>query len=726
MLSIAVIICAYSNQRREQLHEAIRSVQEQEHRPDQVVVVIDNNESLLHDTREFFPHFEVVPNDGMRGLSGARNAGIRRTWTTVIAFLDDDAIAEPAWLGRLTRHYNNPAVVAAGGKVLPLWQGGRPPWFPEEFQWVVGCSYRGLPQSLHPVRNPIGCNMSFRRTVFETIGFFREGFGRTDQDAAGGEETDLCIRTRQRMPEAIILYDPEAVVHHRVPTGRSTWGYFRKRCLAEGRSKNALVESLGAGAGLSAEHMYVTRTLPKGVARALLDAVLRLDPWGLPRAVGILAGLTLTVAGYAIAKLSRRPWDHMSVRTFQPIKVVTIDIANPPSSISLVSEGKGSYGGIFCLVRSGVQPLSIVELEHPGPVVETAEVLSALGSLRPLSSISLDRPCHGVAVVIATRDRANSLNRCLLSLFDQTRLPDEVIVVDNAPASTATADLLARQYSGRVRHVLEPIPGLGRAHNTGLQHVSSDLVLFTDDDVVLDRYWVAAMSAPMEEHAAVGCVTGLILPAELETRAQVWAERHGGFGKGLRPRTYDLGANRPKGALFPFTAGQFGSGANMAFRASALKQVGGFDSALGAGTLACGGDDLAAFFSIISGGFQLVYQPQGIVWHHHRRGEDGMRRQAYCYGVGLGAYLTKILLDDPRRFLRLAAALPAGILHMAGPFSIKRLRLPSDYPKRLVWIERLGIVAGVPGYLRSVSKMRRDDRARSIASSSNAIASKET
>ncbi|ASY73254.1 hypothetical protein N181_20355 [Sinorhizobium fredii USDA 205] len=418
----------------------------------------------------------------------------------------------------------------------------------------------------------------------------------------------------------------------------------------------------------------------------------------------------------------------MSLRAFRPIKVVTIDIANPPPSISLAGEGNDGYGGVFCLVRSGVQPLSIVELDHPGPVVATADVLAALGSLHPSPSISLDRRCRDqrIAVIIATRDRAESLNRCLVSLFDQTRLPDEVIVVDNAPASTATADLLARHYCGRVRHVLEPTPGLGRAHNTGLRHVSSDLVLFTDDDVVLDRYWVAAMAHPMEEDAAVGCVTGLILPAELETRAQVWAERHGGFGKGLRPRTYDLGVNRPKGALFPFTAGQFGSGANMAFRASALKQVGGFDSALGAGTLACGGDDLAAFFSIISGGFRLVYQPQGIVWHHHRRGEDGMRRQAYCYGLGLGAYLTKILLDDPRRFFRLAAALPAGILHMAGPFSIKRLRLPSDYPERLVWIERLGIVAGVPGYLRSLSKMRRDDRARSIASSSNTIASKET
>jgi GT2 family glycosyltransferase len=402
----------------------------------------------------------------------------------------------------------------------------------------------------------------------------------------------------------------------------------------------------------------------------------------------------------------------MSENAFRPIKVVAIDLANPPPSISLVDATKGAYGGIFCLVRSGAQPLSILEFDHPGPVVKTADLLASFASLRPIPSAAANRlrPQEKVAVIIATRDRADSLDRCLASLFDQTRVPDEVVIVDNAPASSATADLLATRYQNRARYVLEPTPGLGRAHNAGLRNVETELVLFTDDDVVLDRHWVAAMAAPMEEDPTVGCVTGLILPAELDTRAQVWTERHGGFGKGLQRRTYDLGANRPKGILFPFTAGQFGSGANMAFRANALRQIGGFDAALGAGTPARGGDDLAAFYSIISGGFRLVYQPQGIVWHYHRPGEDGMRRQAYCYGMGLGAYLTKIVMDDPRRFFRLAVALPAGILHLAGPNSKKTTRLPPDYPARLIWMERLGILAGIPGYLRSLARARRDGR----------------
>lgn len=402
----------------------------------------------------------------------------------------------------------------------------------------------------------------------------------------------------------------------------------------------------------------------------------------------------------------------MNAIAFQPIKVVSVDLLRPLPAIALSRPGEPSYGGIFCLVRAGAQPVAILELDHPGPVVDPADLLSALGPLHPLPPAArhAPSPAERVAVVIATRDRADSLDRCLGSVFEQTRIPDEVIVVDNAPASTATADLLAERYRGRVRYVLEPTPGLGRAHNTGLRHVSSDIVLFTDDDVVLDRHWVSAMAAPMEEDWTVACVTGLILPAELETRAQVWTERHGGFGKGLRRRVYDLKANRPKSVLFPFTAGQFGSGANMAFRARLLRRIGGFDPALGAGTLARGGDDLAAFFAVVNAGFRLVYQPQGVLWHYHRRGEEGMRRQAYSYGMGLGAYLTKIVMDEPRLALKLLAAFPAGILHMAGPTSQKTARLPSDYPTRLVWMERLGILAGIPGYLRSLAKRRRDDR----------------
>ncbi|MEI3854588.1 MULTISPECIES: glycosyltransferase family 2 protein [unclassified Ensifer] len=707
MSSIAVVICAYSDERRQQLGDAIGSVLNQTRRPERVVVVIDHNEALLHAIRASFPEVEVLANAGAQGLSGARNTGVRASAPMdVVAFLDDDAVAEPDWLQRLASHYAGSAIIGVGGGVLPLWQSGRPSWFPEEFQWVVGCSYRGLPEGLRPVRNPIGCNMSFRRSVFEAVGGFREGMGRSGQDAAGCEETELCIRAHQHYPNSVILYDPHAMVHHHVTAERSRWAYFRRRCLAEGRSKSAVVKAVGAGENLGAERSYVTRTLPAGVVRGLLAVATRLDAGGLMRAGAIIAGLAFTMAGYLVAKYSR------TATTFRPIKIVSIDQAKPLPAIDLSRPDGVAYGGVFCLVRSGSHPRAIVELEHEGPVVEPADLLAKIGSITSLAPIMAYRtpPKERVAVVIATRDRAESLDRCLTSLFDQTRAPDEVVVVDNAPASTATADLLSARYRGRVHYVLEPTPGLGRAHNSGLRYVSSDIVLFTDDDVVLDRHWVEAMAAPMEEDGTVGCVTGLILPAELETRAQVWTERHGGFGKGLQRRVYDLKANRPKSVLFPFTAGQFGSGANMAFRASALRRVGGFDSALGAGTLARGGDDLAAFFAIVNGGFQLVYQPQGIIWHYHRRGEEGMRRQAYCYGMGLGAYLTKIVVDDPRRALRLAAAFPAGILHMAGPTSEKTARLPSDYPRRLIWMERLGILAGVPGYLRSLAKRRRDDR----------------
>jgi len=205
----------------------------------------------------------------------------------------------------------------------------------------------------------------------------------------------------------------------------------------------------------------------------------------------------------------------------------------------------------------------------------------------------------------------------------------------------------------------------------------------------------------------VGCVTGLILPAELETRAQFWTERHGGFGKGFTRRIFDFEGNRPPGPLFPFTAGQFGSGANMAFSMEAIRRIGGFDPALGAGTLARGGDDLASFCAVLKAGYQLIYEPEAIVWHYHRRGEEGMRRQAFGYGVGLGAYLTKLIVDKPSTVFQLFRALPAGLAHMFGPSAPKNQRLPDDYPASLVWRERLGILAGLPGYLQSRAASKR-------------------
>ena len=180
----------------------------------------------------------------------------------IIAFLDDDATAAPDWLQQLSTGYANPNVVGVGGAILPHWVSSRPTWFPEEFNWVVGCDYRGLPQITAPVRNLVGANMSMRREVFETVGKFR--LGKVDT-ASRPEETELCIRTLQKFPTGIWLYEPRARVFHTVPVTRTSRRYFLTRCYHEGLGKAAMVNLVGAGDGLSAERSYMLKTLPSGV-----------------------------------------------------------------------------------------------------------------------------------------------------------------------------------------------------------------------------------------------------------------------------------------------------------------------------------------------------------------------------------------------------------------------------------------------------------------------------
>jgi O-antigen biosynthesis protein len=311
-----------------------------------------------------------------------------------------------------------------------------------------------------------------------------------------------------------------------------------------------------------------------------------------------------------------------------------------------------------------------------------------------------------ISVIVATRNRTSSLARCLDSLLAQNYFNYEIVVVDNAPSTSDTADLVRGRYAGRVIYKRDDRPGLGEAHNHALKDNAAPIVAFTDDDVLVDPNWLPAIARNFGDER-VGCVTGLILPAELETRAQLWTEKHGGFGKGFERRVYDLKENHPKTAIFPFAAGQLGSGANMSYRTSALRKIGGFDSALGAGTKSQGGDDLAAFYGIIRAGYQLVYEPQAIVWHHHRREEAGMHRQAFAHGMGLSAYLTKVIVDRPGTLVAMARAFPAGARHLLSSSSPKNSRLPSDYPVIMVWKERLGILAGVWGYFRSRAALRR-------------------
>lgn len=303
--SISVVICAYTHERWGALIDAIVSVQGQLTSAHEIIAVIDHNDTLLADVRERFPEIVALANTGPRGIAGGRNAGLAVATGEVVAFLDDDAIAAPEWVGGLAAAYADPRVLGVGGRIVPRWEGEQVPWFPAEFNWIVGCDYVGLPTATAEVRNMIGANMSLRRGVFASVGGFRTDIGRTGKTPLGCEETEFCIRLRQRFPEARLLREPIARIDHLVPAWRVTCSYFVRRCWAEGLSKAQVAQLVGAGDGLSSEWSYTLGTLPRGVLRGLRDA-LRGDTAGLGRAVAIVAGLGITTAGYLRGRLVAR------------------------------------------------------------------------------------------------------------------------------------------------------------------------------------------------------------------------------------------------------------------------------------------------------------------------------------------------------------------------------------------------------------------------------------
>lgn len=300
---ISVVICAYTADRLEAIARAIASIEAQTLPPLEVVLVIDHAPELLEVCRQRWPWLTVVPNEEKQGLSGARNTGVGESRGEVVAFLDDDAAAAPDWLERIAADYDDPSVVGVGGTVVPDWDGGRPRWFPAEFDWVVGCTHSGMPSERSEVRNLVGANMSFRRDSLVGVGGFSSDLGRVGTLPVGCEETDVCIRISDREADARIVYDPAATVSHEVPRSRSRFAYFRQRCSAEGRSKAVLTTLVGSDSGLSSERSYVRRTLPLGFARGLRDA-LRGDASGLARSAALVAGLLATTAGFARTRLS--------------------------------------------------------------------------------------------------------------------------------------------------------------------------------------------------------------------------------------------------------------------------------------------------------------------------------------------------------------------------------------------------------------------------------------
>jgi glycosyltransferase involved in cell wall biosynthesis len=298
-LGMSAVVCTYTPARWDALVGCIESVERQTVPVRELIVVVDHDPELLERVTRTWPHVIAIPNDGPRGISEARNSGVRRARAAVVGFLDDDAVAAPDWVERMVAALADRRVLGAGGTVAPRWAFRRPGWFPEEFDWVVGCSYRGMPTEPAPVRNFIGASMAFRREILLGAGDFR--LGQIGDGLLKCEDTEMCIRIASAQPEGHLLFDPGIRVEHRVPPPRATLRYFAARCYHEGRQKAMLARLVGGERALATERHYVSRTLPAGVVRSLRAG--QLD--GLLRAGAILLGLALAAAGYLHSHMAR-------------------------------------------------------------------------------------------------------------------------------------------------------------------------------------------------------------------------------------------------------------------------------------------------------------------------------------------------------------------------------------------------------------------------------------
>jgi O-antigen biosynthesis protein len=385
-----------------------------------------------------------------------------------------------------------------------------------------------------------------------------------------------------------------------------------------------------------------------------------------------------------------------------PIKVMDVDLDRPLADIT----GLEGYAALQGLVRLHHTPIgyvkvpvtggrcsaetlrkAIVEQHHRAiishlladglatPQRDGAGIIDWLNASHPVYS----GPFPVVTAAVCTRDRTAQLAGCLEALVRLDYPALDLLVVDNAPRDPATACLVRERYP-QVRYVCESRPGLNWARNRAIAEARGEVIAYADDDVVVDRGWVRALAGVFAEEAGVMAVTGLVVPLELETEAQLLFEQYGGFGRGFERKWYRPdGESGERAATRHGGAGKFGTGANMAFRSSLFERIGGFDPALDVGTVTNGGGDLEMFFRVLKEGHTLVYEPSALVRHRHRRDYAQLRTQITNNGVGFYAYLMRSALtyrDERWALIRLG-------LWQLWWWNIRRLLIPLVHPGRL-------------------------------------------
>lgn len=394
-----------------------------------------------------------------------------------------------------------------------------------------------------------------------------------------------------------------------------------------------------------------------------------------------------------------------------PYKIQEIELTEPLPTISLSPDETG----IALIVRQKDKPIGFILQKLPAKAVlcssKLAKIIAEEISSKLIQEYLQEELKFSVVqthfpsltIAICTKDRPENLERCLQSLQELVKQTSglEILVIDNAPSDERTKQLV--NSLPWVLYVREPKPGLDFARNQALHSANGEILAFLDDDVVVDRRWLVGLMTAWRENPDAAAFTGLVLPYELVTEAQILFEKRGGFRRGFQKIRY--GQILPGNPLHPCGAGIFGAGCNMAFRREILLKIGGFDEALDTGAPLPGGGDLDIFYRVIRAGYTLVYEPEYLVFHQHRREYEKLHRQYWTWGLGFMAFVMKSYQTDPAQRSQLRRLMWWWIKDQ-----LKQLRdsLRGNHilPPKMILVEIWGGIVGFFGeYPRSLKRI---------------------
>lgn len=397
-----------------------------------------------------------------------------------------------------------------------------------------------------------------------------------------------------------------------------------------------------------------------------------------------------------------------------PYTIAQIELTHPLSPLEVSAPSTG----VALIVRYCDRPIGFLMHSLATPHLSVADlqawITQAVGTkllqeqmrqeLLPAVDI---RGFPTLTVAICTKDRPDYLARCLDSLLPLQQAEAtprfEILVVDNAPSDDRTQTLVASLPS--VRYTCEPKAGLDFARNCAVQAATGELLAFLDDDVTVDRQWLHGLITAWAENPDAAAFTGLVLPYELETEAQILFEQRGGFRRGFEKIRY--GQTLADNPSYPCGAGIFGAGCNMAFRRQVLLELQGFDNALDTGKPLPGGGDLDIFYRIIRAGYPLVYEPQYLIYHQHRREIAQLRHQYWTWGLGLMAFVTKSFQQDRSQAGKLLQLIAWWLKHQVWQL-VQSLTQRHILPPSMVLAEFCGGIVGLCGeYRRSQRRIER-------------------